>query len=244
LSRGRIICILAAAVLLALVPAGSAWAHVTANIVDARQGGFTVITFRMPNERDDAASVKLDVQFPADQPLASVSVKPVAGWTAKITKSKLDKPFEAFGEQLTEAVSQITWTAEADAQVKAGEFQEFPVSVGPLPKADTMVFKALQTYSSGEVVRWIEERTEGADEPEHPAPQIKLLPAAAEGDVDPVTTTTAAAPTATPTDDGDDAMPVAIAALVAATLALLAGIGALLAARRTGRPASGSPATG
>jgi hypothetical protein len=182
------------------------------------------------------------VQFPADQPLASVSVKPVAGWTAKITKSKLDKPFEAFGEQLTEAVSQITWTAEADAAVKPGEFQEFPVSVGPLPKAETMVFKALQTYSSGEIVRWIEERTQGAEEPEHPAPQIKLLPAEAEGDD--AATATAASPVAAQTDAGDDAMPVAIAALVASGLALFAAIGAFLAARRTARPPSGSPTSG
>lgn len=239
--RGRLTCVLAAAIFLALVPAGSAWAHVTANVVDARQGGFTVITFRMPNERDDASSVKLDVQFPVDQPLASVSVKPVAGWTAKITKSRLDKPVEVFGEPLTEAVSQITWTAEADAAVKPGEFQEFPVSVGPLPKADTMVFKALQTYSGGEVVRWIEERTEGGEAPEHPAPQIKLLPAEAEGDD--AATATAAAPTAAQTGDENDAMPVAIAALVAAGLALFAAIGAFLAARRAKQPPSGSPAS-
>ncbi|WP_446218541.1 DUF1775 domain-containing protein [Micromonospora sp. IBHARD004] len=33
--------------------------------------------------------------------------------------------------------------------------------------------EALQTYSDGDVVRWIEEPTSGA-EPEHPAPVLKL----------------------------------------------------------------------
>ena len=239
MSPRRLACVLSAAVFLVLVPIGSASAHVTANVVDARQGGFTVITFRMPNERDDASSVKLDVQFPPDQPLASVSVKPVAGWTANITRSETE-PFEAFGEELTEAVSQITWTATEDTAVKPGEFQEFPVSVGPLPEADTMVFKAIQTYSSGEIVRWIEEPTEAAPEPEYPAPQIQLLPAdAADDDATQVAAQTEAQP-----DDGNDAMPVAIAALVVAVLGLLTAIGAILAARRATSGPSTSVAAG
>jgi hypothetical protein len=41
------------------------------------------------------------------------------------------------------------------------------------------VFKALQTYSNGEVVSWIQEATEGAEEPEHPAPVLKLITPAA-----------------------------------------------------------------
>jgi len=40
------------------------------------------------------------------------------------------------------------------------------------------VFKALQTYSDGAVVRWIEEPKEGA-ELEHPAPVLNVVAAAA-----------------------------------------------------------------
>ena len=55
--------------------------------------------------------------------------------------------------QVTEAVSTITWSG---GELKPGEFTEFDISVGPLPDdADSLTFKALQTYSDGDVVRWI-----------------------------------------------------------------------------------------
>ena len=41
-----------------------------------------------------------------------------------------------------------------------------------------MIFKALQTYSDGEISRWIDEPVEGGEEPEHPAPVLKLAKAA------------------------------------------------------------------
>ena len=77
---------------------------------------------------------------------------PVPGWTVAVEKRKLDPPLEVHGSQITEAVSKITWTATGDAAVKPGEFQEFPVSMGPLPEVDQLVFKTLQTYSDGNVV--------------------------------------------------------------------------------------------
>lgn len=43
-----------------------------------------------------------------------------------------------------------------------------------------MVFKALQTYSNKEVVRWIEEPAEGGEEPESPAPVLALSAPAAD----------------------------------------------------------------
>jgi hypothetical protein len=40
-----------------------------------------------------------------------------------------------------------------------------------------MTFKALQTYSNGQVVSWIDVPAAGSsDEPEHPAPTLKLAP--------------------------------------------------------------------
>jgi uncharacterized protein len=52
------------------------------------------------------------------------------------------------------------------------------VQAGPLPKnVGQLEFKALQTYSDGEVVQWIEPTVKGGDEPEHPAPVLKLTKA-------------------------------------------------------------------
>jgi hypothetical protein len=39
--------------------------------------------------------------------------------------------------------------------IKPGQFQEFDVSLGPLPNVDQLVFKALRYYSDGDTVRWI-----------------------------------------------------------------------------------------
>ena len=147
LKRSAAVAGTVAALTLALaVPAS---AHVTVNPNTAVQGGYAKVTFRVPNESDTANTTKVEVNLPADAPFASVSLKPVAGWTMAPVRSKLAKPIEAHGTQITEAVSKITWTATGDAAIKPGQFQTFDVSMGPLPKVDQMVFKSLQTYSDG-----------------------------------------------------------------------------------------------
>lgn len=161
-----------------LLIAGPAAAHVSVNPDEAEQGGYATVNFKVPNERDDAATVKLEVTLPADHPLSSAMPQPVPGWTVKVEKAKLKKPLEVHGEKITEAVNKITWTG---GKIEPGTFQQFPLSIGQLPEdADELVFKAVQTYDSKEVVRWIEVPEEGAEEPENPAPVLQLT-APAEG---------------------------------------------------------------
>lgn len=175
--RRRLAVVGAIAATSVVLCAGPAFAHVSVDPEEAEQGGYSVVNFKVPNERDDAATTKVEVNLPADHPLASVMPQPVPGWDVKVTKSKLDKPIEMHGEKITEAVTKITWTG---GKIGTGEFQQFPVSMGQLPEdADQLVFKALQTYDDKEVVRWIEEPKEGQPEPESPAPVLKLTPAAA-----------------------------------------------------------------
>lgn len=164
----------AAGVVLCTQPA---FAHVSVEPEKAEQGGYSTVDFKVPNEKDHASTTKVEVNLPADHPLASVMPEPVPGWDADVTKSELDKPIDAHGEKITEAVTKITWTG---GRIGPGEFQRFPVSLGELPhEADQLVFKALQTYDDKEVVRWIEEPKKGAPEPESPAPVLELKPAAA-----------------------------------------------------------------
>jgi periplasmic copper chaperone A len=207
---------------LTLALAAPAAAHVTVNPNTATPGGYTKVTFRVPNEKDNAATTKLEVNLPADKPVASVSVKPVPGWTAVAEKSKLATPIKAHDTEITEAVSKITWTADANSAIKPGQFQEFDVSLGPLPDNGQMVFKALQTYSDGDIVRWIDEPTTDGTEPEHPAPVLKLAAA------------TVAAPdsAATTTSSSSNGSAFGIAGLVAGLLALVL---ALLAFQRATR---------
>ncbi|WP_018547549.1 YcnI family protein [Streptomyces sp. LaPpAH-108] len=155
-----------------------AFAHVTVQPEGAAaKGGYAVVDFKVPNERDNASTTKLEVNLPADHPIASVMPQPVPGWTVKVTKSKLDKPLTMHGEKIDEAVTKVTWTADGKG-IQPGYFQKFPLSLGALPEdTDQLVFKALQTYSNKEVVRWIEVPQKGEDEPENPAPTLELTAA-------------------------------------------------------------------
>ncbi|MFD3927884.1 YcnI family protein [Streptomyces sp. NPDC058614] len=182
-----------------LVLSGPAFAHVSVQPEgEAAKGGYATVDFKVPNERDNASTTKLEVNFPTDHPLASVMPEPIAGWTAKVTKSKLDKPLELHGETISEAVTKVTWTATGKG-IEPGYFQKFPLSIGALPEdADELVFKAIQTYSNKEVVRWIEEQKEGEEEPENPAPVLALSAATEEGHH-------GATGTATPSDDASNA---------------------------------------
>jgi uncharacterized protein YcnI len=208
--------------------AAPASAHVTVSSASAVQGGYAKVTFRVPNEKSDADTVKLEVVLPADQPIASVSTKPVQGWTVAAEKAKLPTPIKTDDGELTEAVSKITWTATGDAAIKAGQFQEFDVSLGPLPKnAGQIVFKALQTYSTGEIVRWIEVPS-GGSEPANPAPVLKL----AKADTTDTGADGGTAPAAEKIEEDSNALPIGlgIAGLVLGALGL--GV-ALVAFRRS-----------
>lgn len=157
-----------------VLTAGVAQAHVTVRPSSAPRGGFEILSFSVPNESDTANTVELEVELPTKSPIAFVSVQPMPGWTIAVERTTLAEPVKTADGEVTEAVSKITWTATAGG-LAPGQFDLFTVSAGPLPtNAKKLVFKALQTYSDGEVVRWIERPAKGAPEPEFPAPTLKL----------------------------------------------------------------------
>ena len=85
--------ILAAAAAALLLAPAAAQAHVTIQPDTAPAGGFTRLDVRVPNERDDAATTKVDVQLPPG--FISASYEPVPGWDAKVMMGKADKPIDA-----------------------------------------------------------------------------------------------------------------------------------------------------
>ncbi|GAA4082392.1 YcnI family protein [Nonomuraea soli] len=205
--------VLAATTALTLGLAMPALAHVTIQPGTAPQGGFTKVAFRVPNERDDAGTVKLEVSFPADHPLAFVSVKPLPGWKAEVVESKLPAPVKVEDGELEEAVTKVVWTG---GKINPGEFQEFEVSMGRLPTGvDQLIFPATQTYSSGEVVKWADPPAADGSEAEHPAPVLKLTPATGDGHGAATATTAPAgqtSPQASPPASGPSVTPVAATA--------------------------------
>lgn len=162
--------------------AGVASAHVTANVYGAQpeQGGYTAITLRVPNEDEKAGTDKLTVHFAEEYGFAKIRTKPVPGWTAKVSKVKLEKPITTDdGAEITEVVSTVTWTAEKGSEIPAGEasYEEFSFSAGPLPEVDNLVLPADQHYTNNTTVKWADEDPEG----EKPAPAVALAPASGEG---------------------------------------------------------------
>jgi len=216
LSRLGATALVAAA--LAVLPAAAASAHVRVVPEQTTAGGWTVLTFRVPNESATAATSQVAVDLPTDTPLLSVSTKPLPGWTATVETAPLPEPVDFYGTTLTEAPSRVVWTAQPGAEIADGQFQEFEVSAGPLPDAGThLVLPAHQTYTDGTVVDWVDVAEEGAEEPAHPAPELTTTEA--EQSEDAVVDEAAAVTAPTPTTSEPD------------TLArLLGGIGLALGA--------------
>lgn len=153
----------------ALAAPTAAQAHVTLQPDEVPAGGFTRLDVRVPNERDDASTTKVQVKFPPGFIFASY--EPVPGWTAEVAKRKLAKPVESHGEQIDEEIDTITWTGDGpQGEIGPGQFQDFGLSLGmPDEPGKALVFKSLQTYSGGEVVRWI-----GPEDGDEPAPIVTL----------------------------------------------------------------------
>jgi len=232
--------ILAAAAVLALLAPAAAQAHVTLQPNTAQAGGYTRLDVRVPNERDDAATTKVDVQLPPG--FIAASYEPLPGWTVEVTRSKAEKPIDTGeGLQSDTEVSRITWTGDGkQGIVRPGEFQDFGLSL-KMPEGeagDKLTFKALQTYDDGQVVRWI-----GPEDADEPAPIVTLeagsaggghgAPAASAGGGSDQQAAPASAPAAsTSSDDHGGSDTLSIVAIALGALALIAALGALAAARR------------
>ena len=211
----RIVMMMATAIIAGLM-ASPATAHVTVQPNEGIAGGFSTFFVQAPNERDDASTTKIEVQFP--QVFASVSFQPVEGWEREVEMVEFDEPVEAFGEEVTEGVGTVTWTG---GRIAPGEFERFAFSVGPVPEGE-MEFRAIQTYSSGEVVRWI--GPPDADEPaarvrgidlglEEGQGQLSALAQLSSGDAAGNGATGTEGETGSSDEEGNDALPIILSAI-------------------------------
>jgi uncharacterized protein YcnI len=211
---------------IALATPAAAGAHVTVQPSNAPAGGFARLDVRVPNERDDKGTIKVDVQMPPG--VAFASYEPVPGWTTKVTREQLDEPIDVHGEEVTEQVTRVTWTGDPrrGGIIEPGQFRDFGLSLR-VPDGDPgskLTFKALQTYQGGEVVRWI-----GPEDADEPAATVTLAAAKEEPAGAPAP---ASAQTTASDDDDGGSDGLAIAALVVGALGLAAGVGGVIAARR------------
>jgi uncharacterized protein YcnI len=232
LRRVGVVGLVMGAVFLAGAPA---WAHVSITPPEAAKGSDAVLSFGVADESEDLTTTQVEVFFPEDHPIAEALVQAIPGWTTEVKTEKVDQPIETDEGTVTERVASIVWKGGA---IEPEHFQQFSVSVGLPDDADELVFKTLQTYSDGSIVRWIEEETAGGEEPEHPAPVLALT----EGGDGHGTTATTAAPTDTTAaasdsklaekSDVDSAKTLGIVGVVVGALGLIAAGFAIAAGRR------------
>lgn len=221
----RYLALPAAVAALWLGPAAQAHVTLHPNVVPATQ--FVELVVRVPNEQADADTTKIEVQFPPG--FAFASTAPVEGWTATTTRRQLEQPVTVEGEERTDEVGVISWSG---GEIGPGEYVDFPISVAmPDKAAGTMLaFKAVQTYSNGDVVRWI-----GAPSSDRPAPQIAL--ADSEAPIQDVPSESAAAdaardgataaPAPSAEEDEDEGWAEENLPLILGIVGTLAGLGAL-----------------
>ncbi|MGN6274742.1 MAG: YcnI family protein [Solirubrobacterales bacterium] len=227
-----------AALLLSLALATAAQAHVSVHPNEVPTGSFATLQIRVPNESENADTVKLAVQFPPG--FLDVSTEYMPGWNSKVVTTKLAKPVKTSDGEVTEQVKEIVWTGHGEqGKIPPGQFLAFPISTEIPGKAgEELAFKTLQFDDNGEVVRWI-----GGPESEQPAPQIDVT---AEGGVLQDVAGSETAPPAPGSSAGEEtesqsaggtsnggSETLAIVALIVGALGLLAGGTALLASRRS-----------
>ena len=168
---------------------------------------------RVPNERDDAETTSVTVQFPENVLTARFQAHPFC--EREVQTEELDQPVE----EITERIVSVTWTC--DPPIAADGFDEFGMSFQVPEDAqpgDEILFPALQVYSSGEEVNWVDPDPEA----DTPAPRIVVVaPEEEEAAAPPPTTTEEAeAAPAVSADDDDDS---------SSTMALVFGIAGLAA---------------
>jgi uncharacterized protein YcnI len=164
----------AAAAILVLGAPLAADAHVKISPNTAASGDDIQVTFRVPNEMENAGTVKVEIDLPTATPFADAAYEPVAGWSGQVIEAKLAKPILNDGVKVTEAPVKIVYSADKGVSLKAGQFQEFPVALDLTPDTGSVSFPTYQTYSDGTVVAWNQHTAKNGEEPDNPAPVLYI----------------------------------------------------------------------
>jgi uncharacterized protein YcnI len=128
-SRGPYVLVALAVLALAL-PTG-ARAHVTLSPAFLEVGTEATILFETPNERAGRATTSLSLEAPAGIELAEAD--PPTGWELDVMDGV------------------ATWTG---GRIENEDVVSFPLDVTARTEAGLQVFRAVQGYDDGEVVRW------------------------------------------------------------------------------------------
>ncbi len=218
-----------AALLLAISAPLSASALVSLEKNMATPGTCTTLTLRVPNETADGASSNT---FPLPHPggetlLQGISYVPAAGWATQLVTTKLAEPIKNGDSPITEAVTQVIWTATSGSVYGPGSEGIIKIFVGAGPSVGKFTLPVEQGYTDGSVVSWA-----GGVASDHPAPVLYVNDKAVT-DQDP---DTAPIPSVTTTGAGSTAEGPDVLARIIGGVGLVLGLIALVIALAGRRP--------
>jgi uncharacterized protein YcnI len=132
---------------------------------------YAKVTFRIPHGCDGSATTQITVQIPE----GVLSVKPQvhAGWTISTKKITLNPPVMSHGQNVSEAISEVSWKGGPLSDEYMDEFS-MSLKLPDRPNA-RLIFPVIQDCEKGSS-RWIEVATSehAAHEGKFPAPALTL----------------------------------------------------------------------
>jgi hypothetical protein len=121
--------------------------------VAAVQGDAANLTFRVTNDGSTSPINRVEVQLPADQPIAEVYPLSTDNWAPSTTMRSIPKPVQPLHGPypLTEAPGSVVWQTMPGLELKPGASADLTVAAGPLPNAPQLVVTVLVTHVDGSV---------------------------------------------------------------------------------------------
>lgn len=156
----------------ALLFSATAHAHVTLETPSAIAGSYYKAVLMMGHGCEGQATHTVTVRLPAGFKGAKPMPKP--GWALSIRREPLAQPYTSHGQQITDDVAEVVWTARSvDAHLPDAQYDEF-VLRGQLPATPgPLWFKVSQRCPVGQL-DWVEVPPTGTSTQGLKAPAVRL----------------------------------------------------------------------
>jgi periplasmic copper chaperone A len=129
------------------MPAINAFSHVTLEQQQVEAGSFYKAVLRVGHGCDGLPTTALRVQLPAG--FQGAKPMPKQGWALQSKTEKLATPYDNHGKQITEDVTEITWTASPASALPDSQYDEFIIRARASMPVGAAWFKVTQLCQEG-----------------------------------------------------------------------------------------------
>ncbi len=160
-----------------------ALAHITLEVREAPAGSTYKAVLRLPHGCDAAATTAIRVRIP--EGVTGIKPMPKPGWALATRTAPVVTPVATAALAATpdghaapqQEVVEVAWSG---GNLPDAYYDEFVLRM-TLPKAAeaTTIYFPIVQECGATVTRWIEIPVQGAAEPDHPAPALRIVPAPA-----------------------------------------------------------------